>query len=99
MDEITAADKSLRRVGLFEGPLHVAGAAALFVLLARPVSGRSALGVMAGSAVFWVLLYLILRGARLRTWFGAWDSYSFGFIWVYAAVFALMLQGFVNRLA
>jgi hypothetical protein len=99
MDEFTTADKAPRRVGVSEGILHMAGSAAGQVLLAQPFSGRSAFGVMAGAGVFWALLYLTLRVARVRTWFGAWDSYSFGFVWLYAAVLALMLQGLVVRLS
>lgn len=97
MDESTTADKTTRRVGVSEAILHTAGAAVAQVLLARPFSGRSALGVMAGTGVVWVLLYLTLRVARVRTWFGAWDAYSFGFVWIYAAVLALLLQGIVIR--
>ena len=81
MDDATPADKPLRRVGVTEGILHLLGATLALVLLAQPFKGRGALVVMGISALIWILLYATFRLARVRTWFGAWDVYSFAFVW------------------
>ena len=99
MEDVTETNNALRRMGVVEGPLHMAGAALVLLLLTRSFEGWGAAAVMAGIACFWALVYAALRVARVRTWFGAWDFASFGFVWSYAVVLALAAHGFVSRLA
>jgi tellurite resistance protein TehA-like permease len=98
MDDATTADKDLRGVGVSEGPLHMVGAGATLVLLGLPFRDQRALAVMAVAAGCWIFAYAVLRVARVRTWFGAWDAVSFGFVWSSAAVLALLGQGLLIRL-
>ena len=75
MDDATTTDKSLRGVRVSEGPLHMVGAGGTLVLLGLPVNDQRALAVMAVVAGYWILAYAVLRVARVRTWFGAWDIF------------------------
>ena len=98
MDDVATADKTTRRVGVAEGVRHMVGSALVFVLLAQPFADGVALAVMAGAALAWALSYVTLRATRVRAWFGAWDTLSFGFVWSYAVVLALAAHIMVIRL-
>ena len=98
MDDVATAEKTTRRVGVAEGVRHMVGSALVFVLLAQPFVDGVALTVMAGAALAWALSYVTLRATRVRSWFGAWDTLSFVFVWSYAVVLALAAHIMVIRL-
>ena len=89
----------LRRVGALEGALHIGVAAGLFAALAQPFEGIWVVLAVVAGGVIWTGSYAILRLARLRDWFGAWDVVSFATVASYSVVLALALIGALNRWA
>lgn len=87
----------LRRVGAHEGAGHVVAFAAAFVLLGRALDPEIAFAVPPAAGVFWSGWYGALRAARVRDWFGRWDTVSFGFVAGYAIVLALATQAVLLR--
>jgi|GEM_PF-3904973 len=87
----------LRRVGAGEGALHIGIAAALFAALAQPLEGGWAVLVTLAMGGFWTGCYVVFRYARLRDWFGAWDTVSFATVASYAVVLGLAAVGALNR--
>ncbi len=87
---------SLRRVGASEGVLHMLGAAAMFVLLAQAFDAGVALAVPPAAGVFWAGWYGALRAARVREWFGQWDTVSFSFVAAYAVAIATTVVAAMN---
>lgn len=96
MKQEATVSLSLRRVGAAEGGLHMLGAAGVFVLLAQAFNPAVASAVPAAAGVFWAGWYGTLRAARVREWFGQWDTASFGFVAAYAVVLATAALAAVN---
>ena len=91
MDDVATKEMRPRRVGFNEGLQHIVGAAAGLAAIALRFPGGAAAAALAGGALLWMVGYTILRLARQRIWFGAWDALSFGFVWGYAVTLALAM--------
>jgi hypothetical protein len=82
----------LRRVGAQEGAGHVVAFAVAFVVLGRALEPELAVAGPPAAGIFWLGWYGALRVARVRDWFGHWDTVSFGFVASYAVVLAVVTQ-------